>query len=199
MSLFKGAKNAFYDKNDPEQLSSTARYFIAGLLRHARELTLFTNQWVNSYKRLVPGYEAPTRVTWAMRNRADLVRVPAIKGGHESARRIEYRSPDPACNPYLVFALLLAAGLDGIRNKLEIPEVIGGIHQMNSAARREAGIEVLPSDLNEAIRAARDSELARSVLGDSLFEKFLDNKKLEWEKYRSQVHDYELEQYLTVL
>ncbi len=199
MSLFKGAKNAFYDKNDPEQLSATARYFIAGLLRHARELTLFTNQWVNSYKRLVPGYEAPTRVTWAMRNRADLVRVPAIKAGHESARRIEYRSPDPACNPYLVFALLLAAGLEGIKNKYAIPSVVGGIHQMNTQERKDAGVEVLPCDLNEAIRAAREGELARRVLGDSLFDKFLENKKLEWEAYRSQVHEYEIDRYLNVL
>ena len=199
MSLFRGAKNAFHDSNDEDHLSDTARYYIAGLLKHARELTLFTNQWVNSYKRLVPGFEAPTRVTWAMRNRADLVRVPAFKPGRESSRRVEYRSPDPACNPYLVFALLLAAGLDGIKNKLEIPEVVGGIHQMNSEERREAGIEVLPADLNEAIRAARDSELARRVLGDVLFEKFLDNKKMEWENYRAQVHAYELEQYLTVL
>ena len=199
MSLFKGAKNAFYDANNPDQLSQVARYFIAGLLRHARELTLFTNQWVNSYKRLVPGYEAPTRVTWAMRNRADLVRVPASKAGHESSRRVEYRSPDPACNPYLVFSLLLAAGLEGIKNKYELPEVVGGIHQMSTAERMEAGVEVLPSDLNEAIRAARDSELARRVLGDALFEKFLENKKLEWENYRSQVHEYELDRYLNVL
>jgi glutamine synthetase len=122
MSLFRGARNAFYDDNDPEHLSETARKYVAGLLRHARELTLFTNQWVNSYKRLVPGYEAPTRVTWALRNRADLVRVPAFKPGHEASRRVEYRSPDPACNPYLVFALLLAAGLEGIKNDYEVPK-----------------------------------------------------------------------------
>ncbi len=199
MSLFRGARNAFYDANDPDHLSETARKYIAGLLRHARELTLFTNQWVNSYKRLVPGFEAPTRVTWAMRNRADLVRVPAFKPGRESSRRVEYRSPDPACNPYLVFALLLAAGLEGIKNDYPIPEVVGGIHQMSTAERKEAGVEVLPSDLNEAIRAARESELARRVLGDNLFEKFLDNKKLEWETYRAQVHQYELDRYLNVL
>ncbi len=199
MSLFKGPRNAFYDKNDENHLSHTARKYIAGLLRHARELTLFTNQWVNSYKRLVPGFEAPTRVTWALRNRADLVRVPAFKPGADSSRRVEYRSPDPACNPYLVFALLLAAGLEGIRNNYEVPEVVGGIHQMNTRERKEAGIEVLPADLNEAIRAARESELARRVLGDTLFEKFLDNKKLEWEAYRSQVHEYELQRYLGVL
>jgi glutamine synthetase len=199
MSLFRGARNAFYDKDDPDHLSETARYYIAGLLKHARELTLFTNQWVNSYKRLVPGFEAPTRVTWAMRNRADLVRVPAFKPGRESSRRVEYRSPDPSCNPYLVFALLLAAGMEGIKNKYEVPEVVGGIHQMSSAERREAGVEILPADLNEAIRAARESELARRVLGDTLLDKFLDNKKLEWERYRAEVHEFELEQYLNVL
>jgi glutamine synthetase len=199
MSLFKGHKNVFYDKNSEEHLSNTARKFIAGLLRHARELTLFTNQWVNSYKRLVPGYEAPTRVTWAMRNRADLVRVPAYKVGRDASRRVEYRSPDAACNPYLVFALLLAAGLEGIRRNYPIPEVVGGIHQMSTQERKEAGVEVLPSDLNEAIRAARESQLARRVLGDTLFQKFLDNKKMEWDTYRAQVHQYELDRYLSVL
>jgi glutamine synthetase len=199
MSLFKGARNAFFDKNDADHLSETARYYIAGLLRHARELTLFTNQWVNCYKRLVPGFEAPTRVTWAMRNRADLVRVPSFKPGRETSRRIEYRSPDAACNPYLVFALLLAAGLEGIKHRYDLPPVVGGIHQMSNEARREAGVEVLPADLNEAIRAAREGGLARRVLGETLFDKFLDNKKLEWESYRSQVHEYELERYLNIL
>lgn len=199
MSLFKGGKNAFYDKNDPDHLSEVARRFVAGLLRHARELTLFTNQWVNSYKRLVPGFEAPTRVTWAMRNRADLVRVPAFKPGREASRRVEYRSPDAACNPYLVFALLLAAGLEGIKHNYPIPDQVQGIHQMSNEERREAGVEVLPADLNEAIRAARESELARRVLGETLFEKFLANKQIEWENYRAQVHEYELERYLGIL
>ena len=199
MSLFKGGRNAFFDKNDPEHLSDIARKFIAGLLKHARELTLFTNQWVNSYKRLVPGYEAPTRVTWAMRNRADLIRVPAFKPGREASRRVEYRSPDAACNPYLVFALLLAAGLEGIKHNYDVPTPVSGIHQMTNDELEAAGIDVLPADLNEAIRAARDSELARRVLGDVLFEKFLANKTIEWENYRSQVHEYELERYLSIL
>ncbi len=187
MSLFKKGKNVFFDAKDPDHLSEIARGFIAGLLRHARELTLFTNQWVNSYKRIIPGYEAPTRVTWAQRNRADLVRVPSFKPGRESSRRIEYRSPDAACNPYLVFALLLAAGLEGVKNSYELP------------AEMMTEAEVLPADLNEAIGAARESLLARRVLGDTLFEKFLANKKFEWEAYRSQVHQYELDRYLTVL
>jgi glutamine synthetase len=187
MSLFRGGKNAFFDKKDTDHLSPIARQYIAGLLRHARELTLFTNQWVNSYKRLVPGYEAPTRVTWAMRNRADLIRVPSFKPGRESSRRIEYRSPDAACNPYLVFALLLAAGLEGIKNGYELP------------AEMESSSPVLPADLNEAINLADQSELARRVLGDVLFEKYIANKRLEWESYRSQVHEYELDRYLGIL
>jgi len=188
MSLFEGGRNVFHDDNDPDQLSEIARYFIAGLLRHARELTLFTNQWVNSYKRLVPGFEAPTRVTWAMRNHADLVRVPSVNPGRESSRRVEYRSPDSACNPYLVFALLLAAGLEGIEQKYELPPV-----------GESPTSEILPDDLNEAIHAASQSTLARRVLGDALFDKFLANKRMEWMEYRGQVHDYELDRYLNVL
>lgn len=187
MSLFKKGKNVFFDAKAPDQLSDLARGFIAGLLRHARELTLFTNQWVNSYKRMVPGFEAPTRVTWAQKNRADLVRVPSFKPGRESSRRIEYRSPDAACNPYLVFALLLAAGLEGIKNGYELPVEMKG------------DAPVLPSDLNEAIAAAREGELAKRVLGDVLFQKFLANKTWEWEAYRAQVHQYELDRYLMVL
>jgi glutamine synthetase len=192
MSLFQGSRNAFYDKAQPHELSGIAGHYIAGLLKHARELTLFTNQWVNSYKRLVPGFEAPTRITWAMRNHADLVRVPASKPGRESSRRVEYRSPDPACNPYLVFALLLAAGLDGIRNKLPLPAPW-------TSDREGEEIDSLPSDLNEAIKAAQEGTLARQVLGDVLFEKFLANKRIEWDNYRGQVHQYEIERYLGIL
>ena len=187
MSLFKGGKNAFYDAKNPDEMSATARFFLAGLLKHSAELTLFTNQWINSYKRLVPGFEAPTRATWAMRSRDDLVRVPSFKPGRESSRRVEYRSPDAACNPYLVFALLLAAGLDGINNELELDE------ESNASAA------VLPASLNEAIIAAKDSQLARGVLGDLLFEKFLANKRAEWENYRGIVHQYELDRYLSIL
>ena len=192
MSLFKGSKNVFFDKKDPDQLSETARHYIAGLLKHARELTLFTNQWVNSYKRLVPGFEAPTRVTWAMHNHSDLVRVPAAKPGREASRRVEYRSPDPSCNPYLVFALLLAAGLEGVKNKYELPPA--WTNDQNAG-----DFEVLPADLNEAIHAAEQGELARRVLGDTLFNKFIANKRIEWEQYRAQVHDYEIERYLGIL
>ena len=190
MSLFRGGENAFFDDKDPDHLSKIARQFIAGLLRHARELTLFTNQWVNSYKRLVPGFEAPTRVTWAMRNRADLIRVPSHKPGRESSRRVEYRSPDAACNPYLVFALLLAAGLEGVKQDYELPPQTGD---------GDGDYEVLPANLNEAITAAQNSELARRVLGDALLEKFLANKRIEWENYRMQVHQYELDRYMGIL
>lgn len=188
MSLFEGARNIFHDENDADKLSETARHFIAGLLKHARELTLFTNQWVNSYKRLVPNFEAPTRVTWAMRNHADLIRVPSVKPGRESSRRVEYRAPDAACNPYLVFALLLAAGLEGIEKRYELPPV---------GTSEES--EILPDDLNEAIQAATGSTLARRVLGEALFEKFIANKRLEWMDYRVQVHEYELDRYLHFL
>ena len=187
MSLFKGGKNAFFDPKKPDEMSKTAQHFLAGLLAHSAELTLFTNQWINSYKRLVPGFEAPTRATWAMRNRDDLVRVPSFKPGRESSRRVEYRSPDAACNPYLVFALLLAAGLDGIRNQTALGQ------------ESDESAMILPTSLNEAIGAARDSQLARGVLGDLLFEKFLANKRTEWENYRAQVHQYELDRYLSIL
>lgn len=189
MSLFRGGRNAFYDSRSSDHLSKVAGQFIAGLLCHARELTLFTNQWVNSYKRLVPGFEAPTRVTWAMRNRADLIRVPSYKPGRESSRRVEYRSPDAACNPYLVFALLLAAGLEGIKKNYPLP----------SAADESSDVEVLPSNLNEAIATAQSSELVRRVIGETLLEKFLANKRFEWENYRMQVHQYELDRYLGIL
>jgi glutamine synthetase len=197
MSLFQGSRNAFYDKKDPDELSDVARYYIAGLLKHARELTLFTNQWVNSYKRLVPGFEAPTRVTWAMRNHADLVRVPANKPGREASRRVEYRSPDPSCNPYLVFALLLAAGLEGIRNKYELPPAWTG--ERPSEPSEGEGPDTLPADLNEAIRATEQGTLARKVLGDVFFDKFIANKRIEWDNYRSQVHAYEIDRYLGIL
>ena len=194
MSLFQGSRNAFHDKKDPDELSEIARHYIAGLLKHARELTLFTNQWVNSYKRLVPGFEAPTRVTWAMRNHADLVRVPSSKPGRDSSRRVEYRSPDPSCNPYLVFALLLAAGLEGIKHKYELPPAWTGERPTEGE-----GPETLPADLNEAIRAASEGNLARQVLGNVLFEKFIENKRMEWDAYRGQVHAYEIDRYLGIL
>ena len=199
-SLFKGGRNAFYDAEDPDRLSDTARHFIAGLLKHAREITSVTNQWVNSYKRLVPNFEAPVYVTWATVNRSDLVRLPSYKRGREESRRIEYRAPDPACNPYLAFSVMLAAGLDGIDNEYELPDPAkADVFDLTEAERSERGIESLPSNLLEALRITEDSELVRNALGDSVFNSFVENKKIDWERYRSQVTDYEISRYLPTL
>ena len=183
-----------------DRLSDIARHFTAGLLRHAREITAVTNQWVNSYKRLVPNYEAPVYVTWANVNRADLVRVPSFKPGREESRRIEYRSPDPACNPYLAFSVMLAAGLEGIENEYELPPAAGAdVFRMTDAERSSAGIESLPSNLLEALRITEDSQLVRDALGETVFNSFVENKKIDWERYRTQVTDYEIAQYLPTL
>ena len=199
-SLFKGGRNAFYDAEDPDRLSDTARHFIAGLLKHAREITSVTNQWVNSYKRLVPNFEAPVYVTWATVNRSDLVRLPSYKRGREESRRIEYRAPDPACNPYLAFSVMLAAGLDGIDNEYELPDPAkADVFDLTEAERARRGIESLPSNLLEALRITEDSELVRNALGDSVFSSFVENKKIDWERYRSQVTDYEISRYLPTL
>ena len=196
-SLFKGGRNAFYDGEDPERLSDTARHFIAGLLIHAREITAVTNQWVNSYKRLVPNFEAPTFVSWAMVNRADLIRVPAFKPGREESRRIEYRAPDPACSPYLAFSVMLAAGLHGIQNQSEPPPPCeSSVFEMSDAERRERDIQALPGSLWEAISITEDSGLVRDALGETVFQSFIENRKIEWERYRSHVTDYEIERYL---
>jgi glutamine synthetase len=199
-SLFKGERNAFFDASDPYSLSALARSYIAGLLRHAREITLVCNQWVNSYKRLVPGFEAPVYLSWARRNRSDLIRVPEYKPGKESATRIEYRAADPACNPYLAFAAMLAAGLEGIEREYPCPEPVeGNVFEMSEEERKERGIEHLPGSLWEAIECAEESQLLRRCLGDHLFDSLLLNKKIEWSSFRRQVTDYELKRYLPIL
>lgn len=199
-SLFKGDRNAFFDPNDKYHLSEVGKGFIAGLLHHAREITLITNQWINSYKRLVPGYEAPVYISWALRNRSDLIRVPMYKPGREKATRAEYRSPDPACNPYLAFAVMLAAGLEGIEKGYELREPIErNVYEMTESERKELGIETLPASLYEAIQETEKSELVRRTLGDHIFEKLIENKKIEWERYRIQITNYELEKYLPIL
>jgi glutamine synthetase len=199
-SLFKGDSNAFFDPKDKYNLSKTAKHYIAGLMRHAPEITLVTNQWVNSYKRLVPGYEAPVYISWAIRNRSDLIRVPMYKPGHEKATRVEYRSPDPACNPYLAFAVMLAAGLEGIEKEYELAEPVErNVYEMSAEERKEIGINTLPSSLYEAIELMESSEIVRKALGDHIFEKLIENKKLEWDKYRIQITKYELDEYLPVL
>ena len=200
MSLFKGESNAFYDADDAWHLSSMARGFVAGLMRHAREITAVTNQWVNSYKRLVPGYEAPVYISWARINRSDLIRIPAYREGKEESVRIEYRAPDPACNPYLAFAVMLAAGLEGVEKGYEVPEPVEeNVYEMGEAERLKRGVDVLPGSLLEAINFAEGSELVKSCLGDHVFNSFIENKKLEWGEYRSHVTDYEIKRYLPVL
>ena len=199
-SLFKDGRNAFYDANDPYHLSATAKSYIAGILAHAREICLVTNQWVNSYKRLVSGYEAPVYICWAHRNRSALVRVPMYKPGKENATRIELRSPDPACNPYLAFSVMLAAGLDGIKRGLELPaDVEDDVYEMTAAERTASGIGTLPGDLDEAILAMESSDLVREALGDQVFEWILRNKRAEWMSYHTRVTPYEIEEYLPLL
>ena len=199
-SLFKGDRNAFFDPGDQYHLSSVARAYIAGLLRHAPEITSVVAQWVNSYKRLVPGYEAPVYVAWARRNRSSLVRVPMYKPGKENATRIEFRCPDPACNPYLAFSVMLAAGLRGIQENYELPEPVEtDIFEMSEKARDEAGITSLPGSLIEAIEQTEDSALVREALGDHIFDAFIANKKIEWDAYRTHVSQYELDKYLPIL
>jgi glutamine synthetase len=199
-SLFKGEHNAFFDKNDSYHLSKVARSYIAGLLKHAPEITAVTNQWVNSYKRLVPGYEAPVYLSWARRNRSDLIRVPEYRPGREKATRIEFRSPDPACNPYLAFSVMLAAGLEGIEKGLEPPPPVEeNVYEMTPEERQQRGITTLPASLLEAILLTEKSEIVSKALGEHVFEAFIQNKKIEWDQYRTQVTDYELKRYLPVL
>lgn len=199
-SLFQGERNAFFDPDDPDHLSETAKQFIAGLLKHSREICAVVSQWVNSYKRLVPGYEAPVYISWARRNRSALVRVPEYKPGKEKSTRCEYRAPDPACNPYLAFSVMLAAGLAGIEGRYELPEPVEeDIFEMTPEERRARGIDTLPGNLFEAIQEMERSELVRQALGDHVFEKFLANKRIEWDRYRTYVTDYELKNYLQIL
>jgi glutamine synthetase len=199
-SLFKGDKNAFFDPKDQFHLSKTAKAYMAGLLKHSKEITAITSQWVNSYKRLVPGYEAPVYISWARRNRSALVRVPMYKPGKEKATRIEYRSPDPACNPYLAFAVMLAAGLKGIEQGYELAAPVEeDIFEMSEQSRKDHGIDSLPGSLSEATQITEGSSLVREALGDHIFNKFIENKKIEWDQYRTHVSQFELEKYLPVL
>ena len=193
-SLGKDGKNAFYDPADPRGLSQTAYQYLAGLLEHAREFTAITNSTVNSYKRLVSGYEAPVYVAWAGKNRSPLVRVPAKRG---NSTRMELRCPDPACNPYLAFAVMIMAGLDGVKRKLTPPDPVErNIFRMSECELQENKLEMLPGSLAEAIAALEDSQLMRETLGDHIFKCFIDAKRQEWEEYRIQVTDWELNRYL---
>ena len=199
-SLFKGDRNAFFDPNDEYHLSEEGKGYIAGLLRHAPEITSVANQWVNSYKRLVPGYEAPVYLSWARRNRSTLVRVPMYKPGKENATRVEFRSADPACNPYLTFSVMLAAGLAGIKNNYELrAPTEKDVYLLNAEEKAKEGITSLPGSLIEAIALTEESELVREALGDHVFNNFITSKKVEWDNYRVTVTEWELKAYLGVL
>ncbi|UCZ51634.1 type I glutamate--ammonia ligase [Bacillus shivajii] len=196
MSLFRSKKeNAFFDADTPTQLSETAMQFLAGTLKHADAYTAITNPTVNSYKRLVPGYEAPCYIAWSMRNRSPLVRIPSSRG---ISTRIEVRSPDPAANPYLAMAALLAAGLDGIRNEMTPPsETDGNIYAMDEEEREAEGIHALPATLKGAIDALKKNEVITKSLGEHALEHFIEAKEIEWDMFRTQVHPWEREQYMT--
>ncbi len=199
-SLFKNEKNMFFSEKDKYHLSDIAKHYIAGILKHSREICIVTNQWVNSYKRLVPGYEAPVYICWANKNRSALVRVPEYKPGKEKSTRIEVRFPDPACNPYLAFAVMLKAGLEGIKNKYPLCEPLEvSAYEMEEIERKARKIEELPGSLIEAIEIAENSKLLKEALGEHIFTKFIENKKIEWDNYRIQVTDYEIRRYLSIL
>lgn len=199
-SLFKGETNAFFDPEDKCHLSPMAKSFIAGQLKYAREISSIMSQWVNSYKRLIPGYEAPVYVSWSQRNRTALVRVPMYRPGNEQATRAELRCPDPACNPYLTFAVILAAGLEGIKNKYELaPPVEPNIYHMEPEEREHRGLTSLPVSLFEAIKETEKSLLVKKTLGEHIFPRFLHNKQKEWDNYRTKVTSHEIETYFSVL
>src|SRR3984957_4282412 len=200
LSLFEGDTNAFYDPEDPYHLTVIAKRFIAGLLRHASEITAVTNQWVNSYKRLVSGYEAPIHVSWARNNRSALVRIPVVKRGKPDSTRIEYRSPDSACNPYLAFAVILAAGLQGIEKGYELPrEAASNLFAMTPEELAAEGIRSLPGSLNDAVIEMERSELVAETLGEHVFEWFIRNKRAEWAAYKTHISQFELDRYLPLL
>ncbi len=195
-SLFRGEENAFYDESDELGLSQTAKHYLAGILHHARGFAAITNPLVNSYKRLVPGYEAPCYVAWSAKNRSPLVRIPASRG---MGTRIEVRNPDPAANPYLALAVMLKAGLDGIKNKLELaPAVDRNIYVMSEPEREASGIESLPSTLKEAIECLKNDPVICEALGEHALIHFIEAKEIEWDMFRTRVHEWEREQYMNM-
>jgi glutamine synthetase len=195
-SLFRESENVFHDSSNPDELSQVMRWYVGGLLKHARAFCAVTNPLVNSYKRLVPGYEAPVNVAWSHRNRSPMIRVPARRG---RGTRVELRMPDPAANPYLALAVQLAAGLDGIRNEIDPPDPVDkNIFELTVRERRRFKIQALPRDLGEAVTEFEKSVLMRDVLGDHIFEHFLEAKEQEWQEYIAQVHEWEVERYLAV-
>jgi glutamine synthetase len=200
MSLFNEGRNSFFDEADEWHLSDVGKAFIAGQLHHAREISAVFAQWVNSYKRLVPGYEAPVYVAWSRRNRSALVRIPLYKPGAEQATRAELRCPDPACNPYLTFAALLHAGLEGIEKGYELPAPMEtNLYHLTAEQRTERGIVALPETLGEAVTELSKSDLARKALGDHVFDRYVELKRKEWDEYRVQLTQWEMDRYLAVL
>jgi glutamine synthetase len=200
LSLFEGDTNAFHSESDSQRLSPVGRAFVAGLLTHAAEITAVTNQWVNSYKRLIGGGEAPPYVCWGSNNRSALVRIPHYKPSKSGSARVEVRSPDSATNPYLCFALMLAAGLKGIEKGYELqPETEDDVWSLSDAERRALGLTALPGSLSEAITVMESSDLVAETLGEHVFDFFLRNKREEWQAYRSEVTPFELGRYLPVL
>jgi len=199
-SLFKGNSNAFFSRDETYNLSKDGKRYIAGLLKHAREISTIFAQWVNSYKRLVPGYEAPVYIAWSERNRSALVRVPVYHPGKEQATRAELRCPDPACNPYLAFAVMLHAGLEGIEKGYDILEPMEkNLYHLSDKEREELGIKSLPSSLGEAIQITEKSDLVKKALGEHVFSRLIELKKKEWNEYRTQVTKYELDSLLSIL
>ncbi len=200
VSLFEGDTNAFFEAGAEYQLSKTARHFIAGILRHASEITCVTNQWVNSYKRLIGGGEAPSYISWGHNNRSAMVRVPMYKPNKGQSTRIELRSIDAACNPYLAYAVVLAAGMKGLEEEYELPrEAEDDVWSLNDRERKALGLEQLPKNLHDAIKIAEDSELLAETLGEHVYEFFLRNKRAEWEEYRGQVSAFERDRMLPVI
>jgi len=194
-SLFRGEENAFYDPNGERQLSETAYYYLGGLIKHAKAVSAVVSPTVNSYKRLVPGYEAPVYIAWSCRNRSPLIRVPERRG---IGTRLELRNPDPSCNPYLAIAVMLKAGLDGIKNKIEPPPPVDtNIYELSEEIRKQQGIDSLPENLYEAIKELSKDEVIREALGEHIFKRFMEAKRIEWNSYRMQVTSWELQQYLT--
>jgi glutamine synthetase len=199
-SLFKGEKNAFFSPEDENCLSDTAKKFMAGQLQHSKEICSIFAQWANSYKRLVPGYEAPVYIAWSKRNRSALIRVPQYHPGKEKAVRAEFRPPDPSCNPYITFAAMLQAGLDGIENDYELAAPLDkNLYDLSEEDRKKAGIESLPDSLGEAISITEKSDFVRKAIGDHIFSRFVELKRKEWADYRIQITPYEIDNLLPVL
>ena len=199
-SLFTNGRNMFFDANDKYYFSDTGKHYIAGILHHCRAFTSITNQWVNSYKRLVPGFEAPVYLSWAQRNRSALIRIPEYQPGKEKSTRIEFRSPDPACNPYLAFSVMLRAGLDGIEKKMPLdPPSDNNIYEMTEKEREEQGVLSLPESLWEAIQLTEKSEIVKDALGSHIFENLIRSKRIIWDEHRAQVTRYEIEKYMPIL